>query len=135
VVLLAADDLLEADFGSTEYEDARSFFCSGGHWRESRTLIAEQLELHVNDLERLGRARLFERPPPKRAPAPRPVPLIPPLTPAPTPTPPPPPTPTPAPPAKPAAKPVVEPPRRRPRKPREVHDRKWFIDQFLRKHG
>lgn len=61
VVLQARDDLDTAKYGSTKYITAKSFFTANGAWAESRQDIADELELHPDDLMRLGRATLAAR--------------------------------------------------------------------------
>lgn len=61
VVLKAHDDLDTAKYGSSHYITAKSFFTASGKWAESRQAIADELELHPDDLMRLGRATLAAR--------------------------------------------------------------------------
>jgi hypothetical protein len=55
VVLQAKDDVETADFGSIDYEQAVNFFIGSGKWAETRAAIAEMVDLHSDDLARLGR--------------------------------------------------------------------------------
>jgi hypothetical protein len=55
VVLQARDDVESADFSSVDYAQAAAFFVGAGQWAEARTSIAEMVDLHPDDLSRLGR--------------------------------------------------------------------------------
>jgi hypothetical protein len=55
VVLQAKDDVETSLFGSVEYQQAADFFVGTGNWAEARTSIAEMVDLHPDDLTRLGR--------------------------------------------------------------------------------
>jgi hypothetical protein len=61
VVLAASADIVSEPYGSIDFTDAEAFFTAGGSWAESRETIAAFLELHVDDLTRLGRRVLAER--------------------------------------------------------------------------
>jgi hypothetical protein len=61
VVLQARDDVETADFGSVDYEQATDFFVGSGRWAESRAAIAELVDLHPDDLVRLGRGLINRR--------------------------------------------------------------------------
>jgi hypothetical protein len=61
VVLQARLDIEGADYGTTTYDAATSFFTSPGEWAESRQSIAACLELHADDLRQLGRSAIAAR--------------------------------------------------------------------------
>jgi hypothetical protein len=61
VVLQAKDDLETEGRGTITYEQAESFFLGSGHWAEARASIAEMIDLHVDDLARLGRVTIAAR--------------------------------------------------------------------------
>lgn len=61
VVLLASDDIASQDYGSFDFNQAVAFFCGDGEWAKSRQAIADTMNLHVNDLERLGRTAMAAR--------------------------------------------------------------------------
>jgi len=76
VVLQAKDDIEHEPTDSVLYEQAANFFVGAGRWAESRAIIADALELHVDDLCRCGRRciaarRMREGLPPEPPPAPR----------------------------------------------------------------
>jgi hypothetical protein len=61
VVSQAADDINTKNYQSIEYDQAVSFFTASGEWATSRQGIADFMELHVNDIERLGRTTIAVR--------------------------------------------------------------------------
>ena len=61
VVAQAVEDLMLTGLHSLEFAAAVSFFVSGGEWLQSRREIADMLDLHPDDLERLGRKQLLTR--------------------------------------------------------------------------
>ena len=84
VVLQAKTDLDEEPIGSLLYSDAASFFVGSGEWAESRTIVAECLNIPPNNLYRCGkkwiaRRRAREAQPPEPLPAAPPVPVSSPL--------------------------------------------------------
>jgi hypothetical protein len=56
VVLQARDDLDTEVYNSVDYSQAAAFFTAPGDWAISRRAIADALDLHPDDLTRLGRA-------------------------------------------------------------------------------
>jgi hypothetical protein len=56
VILQARDDLDTEHYGSVEHGHADAFFTAPGDWAVSRRAIADALDLHPDDLMRLGRA-------------------------------------------------------------------------------
>jgi hypothetical protein len=136
VVLQARADIESEDRDGYDYAQAVAFFTGSGDWARSRQSIADCLELHPDDLMRLGKAAiaarclrdgdapvmvdaagsasecamgLRSRP---ASPIPRPEPLAMPVP----------------------AEPIPL-KRGRPRKPTERHDRNWWIQDFLRKQA
>src|SRR3954468_22279752 len=61
VVLQAKADIQTEPLRSLEFEQAVAFFTGGGDWVQTRTAIADFLELHRDDLERMGRRCINER--------------------------------------------------------------------------
>jgi hypothetical protein len=61
VVLSAVADIDGEHYRSAEYAQAVSFFLDPGAWGESRQNIADCLNLHADDLTRLGRAAIAAR--------------------------------------------------------------------------
>jgi hypothetical protein len=132
VVMQARADIESEDRDGYDYAQAAAFFTGGGDWARSRQSIADCLELHPDDLMRLGRAAIAARrlrdgdvpvmvPVPAkglRATAPEvcitntspvvPVVVVP-------------------------AEPIPIVKRGRPRKP--VHDKNWWIQDFLRREA
>jgi hypothetical protein len=61
-VELAVHDLDTEDYGSTHYEQSVLFFtAAAGEWADSREAIADHLELHGDDLARLGARAIAAR--------------------------------------------------------------------------
>jgi hypothetical protein len=56
VVIQARDDLETEEYNSVDYGQAAAFFSAPGDWATSRRAIADALDLHPDDLMRLGRA-------------------------------------------------------------------------------
>jgi hypothetical protein len=125
VVMQAAEDIRTEERGSYHYAQSESFFTGIGEWARSREDVADSIDLHPDDLMRLGRAAIAARclrDGDAAATVPevsvtgvvqpsRPVPVL--LLPAP-----------------------AEPrPRGRPRKPTVAHDRDWWIKQFMEKQA
>jgi hypothetical protein len=61
VVLQAKQDLEAEQLGSVLYGEAESFFLGAGQWAETRAAIATMIDLHADDLTRLGRATIAAR--------------------------------------------------------------------------
>jgi hypothetical protein len=61
VVLQARVDIDYAEYDTTLYDTAVAFFLGAGEWGESRQHIADLLELHPDDLTRLGREAIAAR--------------------------------------------------------------------------
>lgn len=62
VVLHAVADIDSEHYRSLEYSEAVAFFTAArGPWAESRQAIADCLNLHTDDLTRLGRAAIEAR--------------------------------------------------------------------------
>ena len=62
VMLQTCDDIETMDYASLEYSHAAAFFCErGGEWARSRQTIADFMELHAGDLERIGRSLIAAR--------------------------------------------------------------------------
>ena len=61
VVLQAKSDLETEQRGSTTYEQAEAFFLGNGQWAEARASIASMVDLHSDDLTRLGRLTIAAR--------------------------------------------------------------------------
>jgi hypothetical protein len=135
VVTQAADDINTESYRSVEYNQAVSFFTASGDWAKSRQAIADFMELHVNDIERLGRTTIAARhacdgPPPAERPHPKqPVAYTAPVQ-------------CPAPPVAETRHLLV--PRLEPassrntelsRKCRPARDRNWWIAKFMAKHA
>jgi hypothetical protein len=90
VILQTIHDIETAPLDSVEHADAVAFFTGGGDWLRSRRLIAEAINLHEDDLTKLGRRLVLDRrrseglpdePPPRRKanpPMPQPLPPLPP---------------------------------------------------------
>jgi hypothetical protein len=76
VVLQAADDLDCEEYGSVDYEQSVCFFLNGGDWGKWRSDVALMINVHANDLSRLGRARIAARTLRDPPPPPKPRPLI-----------------------------------------------------------
>jgi hypothetical protein len=60
-VLQALDDIWGRPMGSVDFLQAVAFFTGTGTWAESRTIIADFLEFHRDDLEALGKRCLDAR--------------------------------------------------------------------------
>jgi hypothetical protein len=123
VVMQARSDIESEDRDGYDYAQAAAFFTSGGDWARSRQSIADCLELHPDDLMRLGRAAIAARclrdgdvPVMVEAchelpAAARPIPAL----------------------SRARAEPIPIVKRGRPRKP--VHDKNWWIQDFLRREA
>jgi hypothetical protein len=61
VVLQAKEDIENAQLDSIEFTQAVAFFISSGEWAKNRTAIGDFLDLHRDDLEKLGRRCINER--------------------------------------------------------------------------
>jgi hypothetical protein len=84
-VMQAKADVEHQPFESIDYDQAVAFFIGGGAWAESRLALADCLELHPDDLERVGRRciaarRELEGLPPERPRLRRPASLSPVIT-------------------------------------------------------
>jgi hypothetical protein len=139
VVSQAADDINTEDYRSVDYALAVSFFIASGEWAASRQAIADCIELHVSDIERLGRAAIAarhvrdgappaERPRPVRHPVQRVANSMPVHCPA-----------LPVARTKHPPMPRLEPASPRiaklPRKCQPTRDRNWWIAKFMAKHA
>lgn len=72
VVQQALDDLDYEPYGSQLHASATAFFLRGDDWAASRAAIADQIELHPDDLRRAALRHIAERQARDPAPAPRP---------------------------------------------------------------
>jgi hypothetical protein len=61
VVLQALEDIRSEPLSSLDYLQAVSFFAAGGEWAQARAAIADQLGLHPDELERVGRSCIDTR--------------------------------------------------------------------------
>jgi hypothetical protein len=61
VVLQAKADLENEPIGSILYNQAAAFFVSRGDWAESRLMVADCLNMHPDDLSRVGQQWIDER--------------------------------------------------------------------------
>jgi hypothetical protein len=61
VVLQASDDIDTGNDQSRDYHEAVAFFTHDGQWGRSRQEIADRIDLHPDDLKRLGRAVIKAR--------------------------------------------------------------------------
>lgn len=61
VILQARWDLAQCAVGSKSFEQAAAFFVEDGQWGDSRTAIAEMVDLHPDDLTRMGRLLIDKR--------------------------------------------------------------------------
>jgi len=61
VVTQAKEDLEEEPIASILYDHAVAFFVGGGHWAESRGVIADLLAMHPDDLFRSGQRWIAAR--------------------------------------------------------------------------
>jgi len=61
VVIQALDDIETEPMASVSFTDAEAFFTRMGAWGEARMAIADFLDLHPDDLERVGRRALAMR--------------------------------------------------------------------------
>jgi hypothetical protein len=61
VVLQARDDIDTKHYRSHVYHEAVAFFTHDGPWGQSRQEIADRIDLHRDDLKRLGRAAIKAR--------------------------------------------------------------------------
>jgi hypothetical protein len=61
VVLQAKADLENEPIGSILYNQAAAFFVSRGDWAESRLIIADCLNMHPDDLSRVGLSWINDR--------------------------------------------------------------------------
>jgi hypothetical protein len=61
VVLQASDDIDTGHYQSRDYHEAVAFFTHDGPWGRSRQEIADRIDLHPDDLKRLGRSALKAR--------------------------------------------------------------------------
>jgi hypothetical protein len=75
VVLQAKADLENEPIGSILFNQAAAFFVNRGEWAESRLVVADCLNMHPDDLSRVGQRWIADRrereglaPEPKRAP-------------------------------------------------------------------
>jgi len=72
VILRALKDIEEEPYDSLLFNEARDFLTGGGAWGQSRQDIAEQVNLHGDDIRRIALAQLAQRashdPPPVRPP-------------------------------------------------------------------
>jgi hypothetical protein len=55
VVLQAKDDIENEPLESNDFAQAVAFFIGSGSWVQNRTAIADYLDLHSDDLEKMGR--------------------------------------------------------------------------------
>jgi hypothetical protein len=61
VVLQARDDIDTEHYLSHDYHQAVAFFTHDGLWGQSRQEIADRIDLHPDDLERLGQVAIKAR--------------------------------------------------------------------------
>jgi hypothetical protein len=61
VVLQAKADLENEPIGSILYNQAAAFFVSRGDWAESRLIVADCLNMHPDDLSRVGLSWINDR--------------------------------------------------------------------------
>jgi hypothetical protein len=61
VILQAKADIQTEPMGSIDFNQAVEFFTGGGAWARTRTAIGDYLDLHGDDLERLGRQYINRR--------------------------------------------------------------------------
>src|SRR5664279_2250823 len=61
VVQQAIDDVADERIGSLDWDEAVAFFTHAGDWAAARTGVADMLELHPDDLVRVGRRLIAER--------------------------------------------------------------------------
>jgi hypothetical protein len=61
VVLQAKADLENEPIGSILYNHAAAFFVSRGDWAESRLIVADCLNMHPDDLSRVGLSWINDR--------------------------------------------------------------------------
>ncbi|PPQ35038.1 hypothetical protein CCS01_09045 [Rhodopila globiformis] len=61
VVMQAKADLENEPIGSILYNQAAAFFVSRGDWAESRLMIADCLNMHPDDLSRVGQQWINDR--------------------------------------------------------------------------
>jgi len=72
MLLIAVSDIRDEPYDSTDYTQSALFFTApAGSWASWRAEVAEMIDLHADDLRRLGRAEIAARearePPPVRA--------------------------------------------------------------------
>ncbi len=60
-VLQAKEDVERQPFNSIAYDQAVAFFVGGGAWAESRSALADCLDVHPDDIERVGRRCIAAR--------------------------------------------------------------------------
>jgi len=60
-VLQAKADVEQQPIGSIDYDYAVAFFVGGGAWAESRAALADCLDVHPDDIERVGRRCIAAR--------------------------------------------------------------------------
>jgi hypothetical protein len=61
VVLQAKEDVENAPLHSIDFAQAVAFFIGSGDWVQNRTAIGDYLDLHRDDLERMGRRCINQR--------------------------------------------------------------------------
>jgi hypothetical protein len=61
VVLQAKADLENEPIGAILYNQAAAFFVSRGDWAESRLIVADCLNMHPDDLSRVGQRWIDDR--------------------------------------------------------------------------
>ena len=61
VVQQAIDDVADEPIGSLDWDEAVAFFTDAGDWAAARTSVADMLEMHADDLVRVGRRIIAER--------------------------------------------------------------------------
>jgi hypothetical protein len=61
MVLQAAADLQDEPVNSTDYEQSVAFFTGRGPWAEWRSEVAGMIDLHPDDLRRLGQRIIDKR--------------------------------------------------------------------------
>ena len=61
VVLQAKDDIENEPLDSNDFAQAVAFFIGSGSWVQNRTTIGDYLDLHGDDLEKMGRRCVNQR--------------------------------------------------------------------------
>jgi hypothetical protein len=61
VVQQAIDDVADERIGSLDWDEAVAFFTHAGDWSAARASVADMLELHADDLARVGQRLIADR--------------------------------------------------------------------------